>query len=292
MRLAVAETLRRAAVLGHPISHSKSPLLHRAAYAHLGFDCSYTAVDVRAEEAADFAASLRGQPGWTGLSVTMPLKAAMVAQMDRLEPLVSALGVLNTVTFSGPDGGILTGHNTDVAGIIGALRQAGVTGRPRPVVLGSGGTACAAVAALAGMGCSSVDVHARRFPTPAPGTAGVVEAGERTGIAVHARRWEDAAAACADADVVISTLPPHAADTLARELPGVLPGSVLLDVAYDPWPSALAAAWTRLGGTVAPGIDMLLYQAVEQVKLFTGTAFHDEPGVTNAMCDAVGIPRR
>ncbi|WP_246657760.1 shikimate dehydrogenase family protein [Arthrobacter yangruifuii] len=287
------QALRRAAVLGHPIGHSKSPLLHRAAYAHLGFACSYEAKDVREEEAAGLTASLRGQAGWTGLSVTMPLKAVMVALMDEVGPLVQALGVLNTVTFSHRNSRtVLTGHNTDVAGIVGALRHAGAGSRPRAVILGAGGTACAAVAALAQLDAAGVDVCARRIPEAAAGQAGVREAGRATGITVRTRPWEDAAAACADADVVICTLPPHGADTLAEAVSAVRPGAVLLDVAYDPWPSRLAAVWAGLGGTVAPGIEMLLYQAVEQVKLFTGEAFTDEPGVTNAMCDAVGIPRR
>ncbi|MDK1327894.1 shikimate dehydrogenase [Arthrobacter sp. zg-Y1143] len=286
-------TLRRAAVLGHPIGHSKSPLLHRAAYAFLGFACSYEAIDLTAEEAAAFAASLRGQPAWTGLSVTMPLKAVLVSAMDRTDCRVAALGVLNTVTFShGADGTVLTGHNTDVDGILGALRRAGAPEHPRAVVLGAGGTACAAVAALAELGSPRVQVCARRFPAPSPGNAGVREAGERMGVSVSARGWDEAAAACAEADVVISTLPPHGADALAQELRGIVPGSILLDVAYDPWPSMLAQAWSAHGGRVAAGIEMLLYQAVEQVKLFTTDAFFDEPGVTNAMCDAVGIPRR
>ncbi|MCC9174530.1 shikimate dehydrogenase family protein [Arthrobacter sp. zg-Y179] len=284
---------RRAAVLGHPISHSKSPRLHRAAYDHLGFDCSYEAIDVRVEEAAGFAASLRGQAGWTGLSVTMPLKAVMVAQMDEVEPLVQALGVLNTVTFSRTGSRtVLTGHNTDVAGIAGALRYAGIGARPRAVVLGAGGTACAAIAALAQLDPSETVVCARRFPEPAPGQAGVLEAGSATGLAVRPRPWEEAAEACAAADVVICTLPPHGADGLAKDITEVRQGAILLDAAYDPWPSRIAAAWSGFGGTVVPGIEMLLYQAVEQVKLFTGADFFDEPGVTNAMCDAVGIPRR
>ncbi|UWX95879.1 shikimate dehydrogenase [Arthrobacter zhaoxinii] len=284
---------RRAAVLGHPIGHSKSPLLHRAAYAHLGFECSYEAIDVREAEAAEFVASLRGQAGWTGLSVTMPLKAVMVTQMDEVRPLVQALGVLNTVTFSRTDSGPrLTGHNTDVPGIVGALRHAGTRRRPRAVVLGAGGTACAAVAALAELDADGVDVCARRFPEAAAGRAGVREAGLATGVTVRPRPWEEAAAACSAADVVICTLPPHGADGLAEEISAVRPDAVLLDAAYDPWPSRLASAWSGLGGTVAPGIEMLLYQAVEQVKLFTADAFSDEPGVINAMCDAVGIPRR
>ncbi|MCC9145539.1 MULTISPECIES: shikimate dehydrogenase [unclassified Arthrobacter] len=285
-------------MLGHPISHSKSPLLHRAAYAHLGWECRYDAIDLREEEAAAFAASLRAEAGWTGLSVTMPLKAAMVAHMDQIQPLVRALGVLNTVTFAREGGRtVLTGHNTDVAGIVGALRNAGMRDRPRAVVLGSGGTACAAVAALAQVDpAGGVDVCARRFPEAGVNQAGVVAAGAAVGTTVNARPWAEAAAACAGADVVVSTLPPHGADRLAEELAGELaavqPGAVLLDAAYDPWPSRLASAWAGLGGVVAPGIEMLLYQAVEQVKLFTGDAFCDEPGVINAMCDAVGIARR
>nr|WP_231709718.1 shikimate dehydrogenase [Arthrobacter zhangbolii] len=283
----------RAAVLGHPISHSKSPLLHQAAYDHLGYPCDYAAIDLTAAEAPAFAASLHDGGGWAGLSVTMPLKAVMVGEMDRLDRRVQALGVLNTVTFSRAGSGtVLTGHNTDVDGIVRALRHAGVRERPRAVVLGAGGTACAAVAALAELGAAGVEVCARRFPDPAPGTAGVHAAGERTGIRVQSRHWEDAAQACSKADVVISTLPPRAADGLAGELARVVPGGVLLDVAYDPWPSRIAAAWSGAGGTVVAGVEMLLYQAVEQVRLFTGDAFHDEAGVTNAMCDAVGIPRR
>ncbi|MCC3271369.1 shikimate dehydrogenase [Arthrobacter zhangbolii] len=286
-------TRLRAAVLGHPISHSKSPLLHQAAYDHLGYPCDYAAIDLTAAEAPAFAASLHDGGGWAGLSVTMPLKAVMVGEMDRLDRRVQALGVLNTVTFSRAGSGtVLTGHNTDVDGIVRALRHAGVRERPRAVVLGAGGTACAAVAALAELGAAGVEVCARRFPDPAPGTAGVHAAGERTGIRVQSRHWEDAAQACSKADVVISTLPPRAADGLAGELARVVPGGVLLDVAYDPWPSRIAAAWSGAGGTVVAGVEMLLYQAVEQVRLFTGDAFHDEAGVTNAMCDAVGIPRR
>nr|WP_231713227.1 shikimate dehydrogenase [Arthrobacter sp. zg-Y769] len=285
--------MRRAAVLGHPISHSRSPQLHRAAYAYLGFECSYEAIDVREEEAAEFAASVRGQAGWTGLSVTMPLKAVMVEQMDEVRPLVQALGVLNTVTFRRENSRtLLVGHNTDVAGIVGALRHAGIGLRPRALVLGAGGTACAAVAALAQLDPAGVEVCARRFPEAAAGRAGVLEAGLATGIAVRPRPWAEAAAACTEADVVISTLPPRGADGLADTIPGVRPGAILLDAAYDPWPSRLASVWSGLGGTVAPGIEMLLYQAVEQVKLFTGDAFFDEPGVTNAMCDAAGILRR
>ncbi|MER1998025.1 MAG: shikimate dehydrogenase [Arthrobacter sp.] len=296
---------KRAAVLGHPIGHSRSPQLHRAAYDYLGFDCSYEAIDVTEDAAADFAAAVRREPGWNGLSVTMPLKAAMAAAVDRLDPLAEALGVLNTVTFGhGPAGTVLTGWNTDVLGLVNALRHAGAAESPRAVVLGAGGTACAAVAAFSRMGSTAVDVHARSFRGAAgagastDGTgqrADVQVVGDRLGVQVNLRPWEDAAAACADADVVICTLPPRGADTLADQFQALgagCAGAVLLDAAYDPWPSLIAAAWENAGGTIVPGLEMLLYQAVEQVRLFTGSAFRDEAAVINVMCDAVGLPRR
>lgn len=289
---------RRAAVLGHPIGHSKSPLLHRAAYRYLGFDCSYEAVDLAEEDAAAFAASLRrpGTTPWAGLSVTMPLKSVFVPAMDRLAPAAAALQVLNTITFDGTDDGVvLTGHNTDVAGIVSALRQAGSRPLPRTVILGAGGTACAAVAAAGILGASTVDVYARRFPDGGDGTAAVQTAGIRTGTPVSLHPWQDAAAACAEADVVICTLPPRAADGLAETIYAAgrdRTGAVLLDVAYDPWPSRIAQVWEQHGGRIVPGLEMLLYQAVEQVRLFTGDAFRDEAAVINVMCDAVGLPRR
>ena len=287
-------------MLGHPIGHSRSPHLHRAAYNYLGFDCSYEAIDVPEEAAADFAAAVRREPDWNGLSVTMPLKAAMAAAVDRLDPLAQVLGVLNTVTFEqGPDGTVLTGWNTDVLGLVNALRHAGAGETPRGVVLGAGGTACAAVAALSRMGCTEVDVYARSFRGAGAAGSGqraaVQQVGDQLGVAVNLRPWEEAAAACSRADVVICTLPPRGADSLAEQLQAIgadRTGAVLLDAAYDPWPSAVAAVWEEAGGRIVPGLEMLLYQAVEQVRLFTGPAFRDEAAVINVMCDAVGLPRR
>ncbi|MCC3265175.1 shikimate dehydrogenase family protein [Arthrobacter gengyunqii] len=296
----MTETARRAAVLGHPIGHSKSPLLHRAAYEYLGFNCAYDALDVPEENAAAFAAALRdpdpAERQWAGLSVTMPLKAALLPAMDRLTEMAAALRVLNTVTFEYTDAGVvLTGHNTDVAGIVRALRHAGSRTDPRIAVLGAGGTACAAVAAAGMLDAAAVDVYARGFRAAADGTVAVQAAGSRTGTSVALHPWEEAAAACATADVVISTLPPRAADPLAESLAAAAvdrTGAVLLDVAYDPWPSRIAQEWSEAGGRIVPGLEMLLYQAVEQVRLFAGNKFRDEAAVINVMCDAVGAPRR
>lgn len=280
----------RAAVLGHPISHSKSPALHLAAYAKLGADIGYTAIDVTEESLPAFMESVRAEPGWRGLSVTMPLKKAMVREVDEVRGVAQVLGVINTVVFEGAgESARRLGYNTDVAGIVNALRNAGAAEAPVAVVLGGGGTAAAAAAALRELGARSVAVYVRDT-----GRAAEVRAAA-SGLAMEiaVRPMTEAVAALAGADVVISTLPPRAADGMAAEFEalGAPADGVLLDVAYDPWPSRIAAAWESRGGKVVAGLEMLLYQAVEQVRYFTG---RDDASaeVIDVMCDAVGAPRR
>jgi len=280
---------RRAAVLGHPIGHSKSPALHRAAYARLGADISYTAIDVTAEQLPEFMAGVASEPEWCGLSVTMPLKTAMVAEVHEVRGAGANLGVINTVAFE-DDGGVprRVGYNTDVAGIVHAVRYAGVADRPDAAVLGGGGTSAAAIAALRELGCDSARVYVRDA-----GRAGeAVKAADAVGLAIELHPMEDAAAGIAGAGLVISTLPPRAADGIADELAhmGAGGGGVLLDVAYDPWPSRIAEEWQRRGGAVVPGLEMLLYQAVEQIRLFSGRNVGAD--VIDVMCDSVGLPRR
>lgn len=287
----------RAGVIGHPIAHSKSPQLHSAAYALLDFDCSYTAIDTAPDSLGAILGEVRADPAWRGLSVTMPHKAAALSYLDEVVPDAAALGVINTVLAFDGDQRRLVGYNTDVEGIVRAVRHAGA-GRPeQALVLGGGGTASAAVAALAQMGVERADICVR-----SPRKAGsLIDLGRRLGIAVDLRDFDAAAGLCSASPLVISTLPPHGADELAALL-NVTPSSaddsgsteprVLLDVAYDPWPSALAEAWSAGGGVIVPGLEMLLYQAVAQVKLFAGGAFRDESAVINVMCDAVGAPRR
>lgn len=289
----------RAAVLGHPISHSKSPALHRAAYAYLGLDVDYSAIDVTEAGLPDFMvqvrADVRDQDCWRGLSVTMPLKTGMVGQVDEVRGVARTLGVVNTVAFE-HDGGStrLVGYNTDVAGIVNALRNAGAGAAPAAAILGGGGTAAAAIAALKDLGAAAADVFVRDVGRAAEARA----ASAALGLPVRVLPISGAAGAVAGADVVISTLPPRAADPLAAELAQKLAGSsarvtgVLLDVAYDPWPSRLASVWQAAGGTVVPGLEMLIYQAVEQVRHFSGLGGAVPAEVIDVMCDAVGAPRR
>ncbi|WP_258802253.1 shikimate dehydrogenase [Pseudarthrobacter sp. NS4] len=281
----------RAAVLGHPISHSKSPALHLAAYTQLGIGISYTAIDVTGELLPSLMRQIRDQPGWRGLSVTMPLKTAMLSHVDEVRGVARTLGVVNTVSFEDHDGAPKAiGSNTDVAGIVNALRHAGTGAAPSAVVLGGGGTAASAVAALKELGTDNAQVFVRDVSR----TADVRAAAASLGVGLHIRPLAEAAQPTASADVVISTLPPRAADSLAAGIAALktpTPG-VLLDVAYDPWPSLIASVWQAGGGAVVPGLEMLLYQAVEQVRLFTRRGDDVNAAVIDVMCDAVGLARR
>jgi shikimate dehydrogenase len=195
------------------------------------------------------------------------------------------------VSFEDAAGGARAiGSNTDVTGIVNALRHAGAGSAPSAVILGGGGTAASAVAALQELGTRSVQLFVR---DPAR-TTDVRAAAASVGIALEVRTLADAAVPTAAADVVISTLPPRAADGLASAVAALkteTPG-VLLDVAYDPWPSLVASVWQSGGGRVVPGLEMLLYQAVEQVRLFTGRGDDVDAAVIDVMCASVGLPRR
>ena len=261
--------MSRAAVLGHPVEHSLSPVLHRAAYAELGLDWTYEAIDVDEHELAGFVASCG--PEWRGLSLTMPLKQAILGLLDHVEPLAEVVGAVNTVLFQpGGSRATLVGANTDVYGIVAALQEAGLAsgGAPaRGVVLGAGATAASALAALGQLGITSPAVHVRSLAR----TGTLRRAAHRMGVEPTFHQMDAALPAILAADVVVSTLPAHAADPLAEQLVAAAPErlGVLLDVVYDPRPSALRAAWAP-AGAVAGGERMLLHQAAEQVRLMTG----------------------
>lgn len=249
----------RAAVLGRPIAHSLSPVLHRAAYAALGLtDWRYDPVECAEADLAEFLGRLGSE--WVGLSLTMPLKRTVLTLADEVSALAREVGAANTLLLRR---GCRRADNTDVAGISAALREAGVTGPAQVVLLGAGGTAQAALAALRELGVPRPTVLVR---DPAR-AADLGAAGQRLGVRPAIRGWADAPAA-ADADLVISTVPAGAADALAALPWG--PGTTLLDVVYAPWPTPLAAAAAAAGCRVVSGLAMLLHQAAAQVRLMTG----------------------
>ncbi len=259
---------RRAAVLGHPVAHSLSPVLHRAAYAALGLDWRYEARDVTPEQLPAVISGLDGS--WAGLSLTMPLKQTVLGLLDHVEPLAEVVGAANTVLVQ-PGGSrpVLVGANTDVPGLVAALGEAGVTAVGRAVVLGAGATAASTLAALAQLGCTSPEVRVRSIAR----AGGLLRAARRMGVDPRLLPMAPMSAlvgSLAAADVVVSTLPPLAADPIALALDGVAVGGVLLDCVYDPRPTALGVAWVAARGVVVGGERLLLHQAAEQVRLMTG----------------------
>jgi len=254
----------KAAVLGKPVAHSLSPALHRAAYTELGFDdWTYDLVECDEVGLPGYVQS-RG-PEWAGLSLTMPLKAAVLPLLDHVDHMAAATGGANTVVFR-PEGRY--GYNTDVQGIVDALTEAGVT-VPGPVaIIGAGATACSALAAVGELGASGADVFLR---DPAR-TAGVQATADRLALKVRFRPLEDLRQGDAMApDLLISTVPAGAADFYAeRTVVSPTPPIAVMDVVYHPWPTPLAVAAAAAGAVVASGFDMLLHQAAAQVELMTG----------------------
>ena len=253
----MADPDRRAAILGRPITHSLSPLLHAAAYAQLGLTWRYEAIDCGV---AELAAVLADRSDWAGFSVTMPLKRTLLDVAAEIRPVARTVGAGNTL-LPRPGGGWVA-DNTDVAGIVTTLAERAVA--PASVtILGGGGTAQAAVAALAVRGVPRCSVLVR--------DAGRAEHVRATATAVGIEL--DVAPLAADAaqlraDLVVSTLPAGAADVLAAF--AWTPEQAVLDVVYDPWPTPLAAAAAAAGARVLSGALMLLHQAAAQVELMTG----------------------
>lgn len=246
-------TPRRLAVWGDPIAHSKSPQLHAAAYAALVLDWEYTRRQVDEATFGDTLGAL--DESWLGLSLTMPLKERAHGAAVTHDRYADLTGAVNTLLLT--DG--VRGFNTDVGGIIDALDEQGLLGIERVRILGAGATASSALVACVEAGARSVDVRARR-PERA---AELVSLGQRLGVAISASCFDDDAL---DVGLTVSTLPGGTtldALTAARLSAS---GGVLFDVAYSPWPSALATAWSD--GRAVSGEGMLLRQAVRQVRIF------------------------
>lgn len=306
-----APYLCRAYVLGHPIEHSLSPALHRAAYSFLGEqNLGYERRDTLPDDLPAIMHGVRHPDGTedapyiAGLSVTMPLKTAVIQYCDEISEMAQVTGAVNTVY---PRGEKVLGHNTDVVGIVNALRHAGLEPEPltdsvkdskdSAAIVGGGATAISALAALHALGYRRVSVYARSLHK----LGSVQDAADRLGVQLEQIALADLPQNLAERGhhPVVSTLPAHAADEWASQLSGLKGASathrpVLLDVAYNPWPSVLASAWEANGGTVVSGLEMLLYQAVEQVLLFTDRTLSEGEllGLVNAMCAAVDLPPR
>ncbi|MDG4824445.1 shikimate dehydrogenase [Asanoa sp. WMMD1127] len=252
--------MTRAAVLGKPIAHSLSPVIHNAGYAALGLtDWSYTAIECDEAGLPGFVAGLG--PEWAGLSLTMPLKEVALKVATEVAPLAATVGAANTLVRR--DAGWYA-TNTDVEGMVTLLTEAGVTGGARFTVLGAGGTARAAVAAAAHLAAESVTVVARRQLAIEELAAAAAD----LNVPLRPALWPEAQPALA-ADVVISTVPKGVADPIAINATWH-PSTIVFDAIYDPWPTPLADSAASAGCHILSGLDLLLAQALGQFRLFTG----------------------
>ncbi|MEP6842758.1 MAG: shikimate dehydrogenase [Pseudolysinimonas sp.] len=282
--IARGDVPRRLAVLGSPIEHSKSPLLQRAAYEVLGLPWEYDAIEVVEGSLGAFLNTL--DTSWRGLSLTMPLKREVLPLLATRTELVGTVGAANTVLID--DDGGLRGFNTDVAGIIAAFGDHGVTGLDSVQILGGGATAASVLAAVARLGATRALVSARD-PERAASLKPLAAA---LGVELTIRRLGIMDRSLIVPSAVISTLPAGTEHGMVYPQ-AVREGAVLLDVAYEPWPSELARAWMTAGGTVVTGLEMLLHQAIAQVRIFV-TGHEDgllasESQVIARMRAAVGL---
>lgn len=274
----MTEPHRTLAVLGSPIRHSQSPALHLAAYRELGLPWEYGSVEVSEGKLGEFLAGLDAT--WRGLSLTMPLKREVLDHVDDVDDTGALVGASNTVLF---EQGRVLGFNTDVYGAKMAMIGAGLSQVKSALVLGTGATASSVLAALAELGCTNVSFMAR---SPARADA----------LLALARRLKVTATLGGydvmprETDLVVSTLP--GTTDLVRSFPEEFrQDTPLVDIAYDPWPTELARHWLQAGGRAHSGLDMLIHQAIAQVRIFTGgtsdTVLPGEESVLRAMRAAV-----
>ena len=246
----------QAAVLGSPVSHSLSPVLHNAAYRALGLDHIYSAIETAESELGSFLGSVDSK--WLGVSLTMPLKEVAFDYADTCDELSRLTGAINTLVF----GTEVSAFNTDVLGLVDALAEAGSKQISTGVIFGSGATARSTLVALQRLGATEVNCVARNV-SDVERMAKIAQE-----IGVNFSHTSVSESTWLTADVVVNTTPMGALDELAREV--YSPAGLLLDVVYNPWPTQLAASWAVTGGTIVSGLTMLLHQAGHQVTLMTG----------------------
>lgn len=269
----------RCGVVGSPVSRSLSPVMHRAAYEALGLEWTYEAVDVPTGGLRGFLAGTGGR--WRGVSVTMPLKRDALALAGRASAIARAVGAANTLLSDGAGG--WRADNTDVSGLVEALRAGGAEHPADVVVVGGGATAASALVALAQLApAAHVQLRARSAERAEPTLA----VGRSQGLAISFRPWADEPHTDDQADLVISTVPNEALAPADRERVTISggEGAILFDVVYDPWPTPLAEHWRASGRTVIPGLELLLHQAVGQVRWMTGLTV--DPDVLRTAAEA------
>jgi len=257
-----------AAVIGDPVTHSLSPALHNAAFSALGVDWVYVAFHVPGGSAGAAVEAMRAL-GLGGLSVTMPHKADAVGGVDRLGPVATRLGVVNTISWARSKDQELVGESTDGAGFIDALKgDEGFdpSGR-RCVVLGTGGAARSVTLALADAGASSVAVVGRK-------ASAAQACAELAGVAGSSADASDLAEAMAEADLLVNATPVGMASgdrlPFAMKPEWVRSDHFVADLIYAPARTPLLMEARARGAAAVNGLGMLIHQAGRQVEVWTG----------------------
>ena len=248
----------RCAVLGSPIAHSLSPAMHRAAYAELGLDWTYEAVELQEDGLELFLSSLGDDV--RGFSVTAPLKRHVAALVPEASEVVGRLGVANTILVEETG---LRADNTDVPGAVAALLERGVEQARSARILGGGATAASMAYAVSTIGAERVEFVVRE---PARATE-AAQAAKAAGLAVTIHTIDEPL--IDKLDLLISTVPGEVVGSRSHEL--VDSSRAVFDVVYDPWPTPLAKAAEQAGVRVVSGLDLLAHQAALQVELMTGS---------------------
>lgn len=254
-----------AAVIGSPIKHSLSPNLHLAAYRDLGLDIDYRRLEITKDSLESFLTPWPGN--LVGLSVTMPLKQAVIPLLSQVDGLAKAVGAVNTIVPF--PGGITAGFNTDVYGMVAAIKE--VKGRDfspeKAVIVGSGATASSALAAVVELGATKINLLARRISKPGNALQAAIRLGINPGyipLSAKAKARET----IENADLIISTTPREVLDEF-YETVTFNPAQTVLDIVYDPSPTLLMKRASGAKACTVSGKVMLLHQALMQVKLFT-----------------------
>lgn len=249
--------MKRAAVLGSPISHSLSPDLHRRAYEILGIEAQYDAVEVTSGTLPEFLKKVNetNSTQWLGLSLTMPLKEEVLGVVDEIDELAKRISSANTMIPIAARK--WRAYSTDVAGFIWALTANEVFNFSTVTIVGAGGTARAAAAAVDAPG-RIIKVIYRNINR---------ESQMRNSINESKLEFVPWAEAKLDSELIINATPKSVADNLP------IGSGILFESLYNPWPTKLAKKWS---GQVIDGLDLLVYQAIDQITLMTGKSVNRE----------------
>lgn len=246
----------RGAVIGSPITHSLSPLLHKEALKHLGISATYEPIEVKEGELATFFQSR--SVDFDYFSITMPLKEEALSLNVCTDSLSTRVQTANTLYKTGQEWHLTT---TDGRGFVESLAVQGFNSFQSVMVLGAGGTARAVVGALDGIS-ENITVLGRTSTRRSTLEAAIKESN------FEYLRWNDSIDFSLY-DLVVNTTPAGAADLIADSLSGAGAG-LLFDIIYNPWPTHLASRWKDSGGQVVSGLEMLLFQGIAQLELVLG----------------------